>query len=593
MRNKKLFLLKSITVLLSFSLSSFAKEYNINIVLDETSNKYLDSIKKETKALFQSNDSINYSLKICKDDCENFLNTSDKKLIILNKSEKINQSKNNYTISYNQILNTYDENRLIRAVSLGIFEFLKENKSVNSVYIENINQSLKEIIKENPNTKKLDLKDIFSLALENNIQIQQNKNNSKIDILNTNESKSAYKPQVDFYSNLIQIDADRAEYSNGLYSEGSLEAGIKLTQIIYSDKILKNIEIKKLLELSNTNSIKASNDETLYKVLLTYLNVLKASNYNDIIRIKYNFISQNLNFAKQRVEIGVQDRSDIYRWESELANVNIEFTNSKKELNFLKIELASLLQINKEFSFVLYGLDADIFKLINDDAINYISNKKVQKMFLDDIIYSHSRLKQIDELINVKNKELKMNKSSKYLPTIAFEGSAKRILNRYAEGANTARYWDDNEYQALINLTLPLYEGGAKSIGIQRNEIELLNLKLQYNDVKNLIEKNVEQDYDSLLKSYEKISYSKTSLEFSKKNYDLIQDKYKNGKENIISLLDAQNSYIVSKLSENISIIDYLQDLSSIYFFSGKLDILIDKNKKIDIENKILNVIKG
>ena len=593
MRNKKLFLLKSITVLLSFSLSSFAKEYNINIVLDETSNKYLDSIKKETKALFQSNDSINYSLKICKDDCENFLNTSDKKLIILNKSEKINQSKNNYTISYNQILNTYDENRLIRAVSLGIFEFLKENKSVNSVYIENINQSLKEIIKENPNTKKLDLKDIFSLALENNIQIQQNKNNSKIDILNTNESKSAYKPQVDFYSNLIQIDADRAEYSNGLYSEGSLEAGIKLTQVIYSDKILKNIEIKKLLELSNTNSIKASNDETLYKVLLTYLNVLKASNYNDIIRIKYNFISQNLNFAKQRVEIGVQDRSDIYRWESELANVNIEFTNSKKELNFLKIELASLLQINKEFSFVPYGLDADIFKLINDDAINYISNKKVQKMFLDDIIYSHSRLKQIDELINVKNKELKMNKSSKYLPTIAFEGSAKRILNRYAEGANTARYWDDNEYQALINLTLPLYEGGAKSIGIQRNEIELLNLKLQYNDVKNLIEKNVEQDYDSLLKSYEKISYSKTSLEFSKKNYDLIQDKYKNGKENIISLLDAQNSYIVSKLSENISIIDYLQDLSSIYFFSGKLDILIDKNKKIDIENKILNVIKG
>ena len=593
MRNKKLFLLKSITVLLSFSLSSFAKDYNINIVLDETSNKYLDSIKKETKALFQSNDSINYSLKICKDDCENFLNTSDEKLIILNKSEKINQSKNNYTISYNQILNTYDENRLIRAVSLGIFEFLKENKKLNSVYIENINQSLKEIVKENPNTKKLDLKDIFSLALENNIQIQQNKNNSKIDILNTNESKSAYKPQVDFYSNLIQIDADRAKYSNGLYSEGSLEAGIKLTQVIYSDKILKNIEIKKLLELSNTNSIKASNDETLYKVLLTYLNVLKASNYNDIIKIKYNFISQNLNFAKQRVEIGVQDRSDIYRWESEIANVNIEFTNSKKELNFLKVELASLLQINKEFSFVPYGLDSNIFKLINDDAINYISNKKVQKMFLDDIIYSHSRLKQIDELINVKNKELKMNKSSRYLPSIAFEGSAKKILNRYAEGANTARYWDDNEYQALINLTLPLYEGGAKSIGIQRNEIELLNLKLQYNDVKNLIEKNVEQDYDSLLKSYEKISYSKTSLEFSKKNYDLIQDKYKNGKENIISLLDAQNSYIVSKLSENISIIDYLQDLSSIYFFSGKLEILIDENKKIDIENKILNVIKG
>ena len=82
-------------------------------------------------------------------------------------------------------------------------------------------------------------------------------------------------------------------------------------------------------------------------------------------------------------------------------------------------------------------------------------------------------------------------------------------------------------------------------------------------------------------------------MEFSKKNYDLIQDKYKNGKDNIISLLDAQNSYIVSKLNENISIIDYLYDLSSIYFFSGKIDILIDENKKMQIEEKIQNAIKG
>ena len=356
---------------------------------------------------------------------------------------------------------------------------------------------------------------------------------------------------------------------------------------------MKNIEIKKLLDLSNTNNIKSQNDEILYKVVLSYLDVIKANNYNDIIKIKYNFISQNLDFAKQRVEIGVQDRSDVYRWESELSNANIELSNSQKQLNYLKIELANLLQIDKNFSFVEYGLNSNIFKLSNNDAIKYLSNKKVQDLFLDDIIYSHSKLKQIDELINAKAQELKMNKSSRYLPIIAFEGSAKNTLNRYGVGAKATRYWDDNEYQAVINLSLPLYEGGAKSISIEKNEIEFVNLKLQYNNVKSLIEKNVEQDYDSLLKSYEKISYSKTSLDFSKKNYDLIQDKYKNGKENIISLLDAQNAYIVAKLTENISIIDYLQDLSSIYFFSGKIEILIDENKKIDIEEKISKAIKG
>ena len=592
MNNKKYL----IAIFLMFSSIANAQNYKINIVLDNNSNKYINSIKNEAQALFSSVDKIDYNLIVCANDCDKYINNSDKKLVILNDNKKYIQNKNSYIISYNQILNSYDENQLLRASALGIFEFLKENKISNSVYIENKKiesfESFKEL-KENSNIKKLDLKEIFFLAINNNIQIQQNKNNSKIDKLNIDESKSAYKPQIDFYSNITQIDSDRAKYSNGLYSEGSLEAGIKLSQVIYSDKILKNIEIKKLLDLSNTNNIKSQNDEILYKVVLSYLDVIKANNYNDIIKIKYNFISQNLDFAKQRVEIGVQDRSDVYRWESELSNANIELSNSQKQLNYLKIELANLLQIDKNFSFVEYGLNSNIFKLSNNDAIKYLSNKKVQDLFLDDIIYSHSKLKQIDELINAKAQELKMNKSSRYLPIIAFEGSAKNTLNRYGVGANATRYWDDNEYQAVINLSLPLYEGGAKSISIEKNEIEFVNLKLQYNNVKSLIEKNVEQDYDSLLKSYEKISYSKTSLDFSKKNYDLIQDKYKNGKENIISLLDAQNAYIVAKLTENISIIDYLQDLSSIYFFSGKIEILIDENKKIDIEEKISKAIKG
>ena len=592
MNNKKYL----IAIFLMFSSIANAQNYKINIVLDNNSNKYINSIKNEAQALFSSVDKIDYNLIVCVNDCDKYINNSDKKLVILNDNKKYIQNKNSYIISYNQILNSYDENQLLRASALGIFEFLKENKISNSVYIKNKKlenfESFKEL-KENSNIKKLDLKEIFFLAINNNIQIQQNKNNSKIDKLNIDESKSAYKPQIDFYSNLTQIDSDRAKYSNGLSSEGSFEAGIKLSQVIYSDKILKNIEIKKLLDLSNTNNIKSQNDEILYKVVLSYLDVIKANNYNDIIKIKYNFISQNLDFAKQRVEIGVQDRSDVYRWESELSNANIELSNSQKQLNYLKIELANLLQIDKNFSFVEYGLNSNIFKLSNNDAIKYLSNKKVQDLFLDDIIYSHSKLKQIDELINAKAQELKMNKSSRYLPIIAFEGSAKNTLNRYGVGANATRYWDDNEYQAVINLSLPLYEGGAKSISIEKNEIEFVNLKLQYNNVKSLIEKNVEQDYDSLLKSYEKISYSKTSLDFSKKNYDLIQDKYKNGKENIISLLDAQNAYIVAKLTENISIIDYLQDLSSIYFFSGKIEILIDENKKIDIEEKISKAIKG
>jgi len=208
-------------------------------------------------------------------------------------------------------------------------------------------------------------------------------------------------------------------------------------------------------------------------------------------------------------------------------------------------------------------------------------------------VHTHSTLKQLRVLKDVKQEELQMNKDSRYMPILAFEGSAKKIIDRYGEGKNVTRPWDDEEYQAVLNLNIPLYEGGLKSIRIEKNQIELINLKLQYNNIKNLIIENVRKNFESLKRSYEKIKFAKISQNSSRKNFELIQDKYKNGKENIISLLDAQDSYIISKLNLNISNIEYLSDLSSIYFFSGKIDILIDEQKKREVEEHILNIVRG
>jgi outer membrane protein TolC len=66
----------------------------------------------------------------------------------------------------------------------------------------------------------------------------------------------------------------------------------------------------------------------------------------------------------------------------------------------------------------------------------------------------------------------------------------------------------------VLNFSLPLYEGGAISNAIEKNEVELINLKLKYNEIKNLIEKNINQNLDSLLKSYEKIDYSQIAQKY-------------------------------------------------------------------------------
>ena len=427
--------------------------------------------------------------------------------------------------------------------------------------------------------------------VSNNFEFRKNKNETILSSLDINEAKTLYKPQLELFSNVIQIDSDRAKYSNGQYSEGTVEIGAKLSQVIFSNKVLENIKIKKLLDKSNISNIKSKNDEIIYKTIVTYLNVLKAQKYKEIIKIKQNFITQNLNFAKQRFEVGVKDKTDVYRWESELANVNIQLANAVKDLNSLKIELANISLIQKEYKLKDYDFEAKRFKLLNTYAKKVVENEKVQKLFLEEIILTHPNLIQINKLIEAKEQEKSMNEKSRYLPNIALEAQGKKIVERYGEAKDYTRYWDDKEYQAVLNFSFPFYEGGKKSVQIQKNQIELINLKLEYENTKNLIRKNIKQNSDSLNKSYEKIFYAKDSQKYSKKNYESILDRYKVGKENIITLLDAQNSYFISKINKSISEIDYLEDLSSIYFFSGNIQVLVNIDEKRNLEEKILKVI--
>lgn len=569
---------------------SNASEYEIDIYLDNEASSYSQAIKKETKTLLDLDDNITYKFISCeKQDCANLIKIKNNSIFVF-KSQNSFKSTKNHVINYDKIITLYDENRVIRTTSISILELLKENIKKKSIYLKSdyINNDEEKIDK---NLKKYSLLDIYNLIDKNNLTLKQNINELTFSRLNKDEAVSLYKPKVELFADVIQIDADRAKYSSGLYSEGTVDYGLKVTQLIYSNQVIKNIEIKKYLDKSVKNRVKNEKNEVIYKSILTYLNILKLKKYNDIINVKKDFITKNLQLSNQRVQIGVQNRSDVYRWKNELASVNIELANSLKQLENLKLNLSNMILLDEKYDLENYGLYSSIFKINDNTAIKYINNEKIQDYFFENMIFKHPSLKYIDELINAKNEQHDMNKQSRYLPTVSLQAQGKKIEDRYGSASNFPRPWDNNELQVVLNLNLPLYEGGKKSLDIQRSEVELLNLKLKYNEVKNLIKTNLLQNYDSIKKSYSKIKYSQESQSFSKKNYALVLDRYKKGKENIISVLDAQNSYIVSRLNKNISIIDYLADLTSIYYFTGNIDVLIDKNKKIELEKEILRIV--
>lgn len=333
-------------------------------------------------------DNITYKFNSCeKQDCANLIKINKDSIFVF-KSQNSFKSTKNHVINYDKIITLYDENRVIRTTSISILELLKENIKKKSIYLKSdyINNDEEKIDK---NLKKYSLLDIYNLIDKNNLTLKQNINELTFSKLNKDEAVSLYKPKVELFADVIQIDADRAKYSSGLYSEGTVDYGLKVTQLIYSNQVIKNIEIKKYLDKSVKNRVKNEKNEVIYKSILTYLNILKLKKYNDIINVKKDFISKNLQLSNQRVQIGVQNRSDVYRWKNELASVNIELANSLKQLENLKLNLSNMILLDENYDLENYGLYSSIFKINDNTAIKYINNEKIQDYFFENMIFKH------------------------------------------------------------------------------------------------------------------------------------------------------------------------------------------------------------
>ncbi len=475
------------------------------------------------------------------------------------------------------------------------------SNSANKVYYSPTFDLLSKVVKKEnilESSRSLDLNESLNLVLKNSYDYKIAKNS--LDLINQDikNAESSYKPNIYADVSYTIIDSDRALYSNGTSSQKTFAAGITLSQLIFSNSSSKSINIQKSLYDSKQNESQVTKERILYKVIITYLNTLNIKKSYEIVNSKANFIKQNLNLANNRLEVGLSDKSDIYRWQNELANVNIDLVNVKREFNSLKIELSNLLQIpNKQnISLKEYSINDDLFKLFGQTPAQLIARpselEKLSDFLTNSVILKHNTLKTYEELITAKKQELLMNKQNKYMPTISLSANVNQTLNRSGKGADFNRAWDDNQYQVGLNLTMPIYESGKKNVLIEKNRIELINLQHKLQNEKSKLQKETFQTLQNISSSFNSIRFSTLAYESANKNYELIQDKYSKGKASIVTLLDAQNSMIISNINKHSSVYNYLRDISTIFYNIGYIEVINDRNKKDEMQIKLKEVLK-
>ncbi len=185
----------------------------------------------------------------------------------------------------------------------------------------------------------------------------------------------------------------------------------------------------------------------------------------------------------------------------------------------------------------------------NDTSYQYTDRKEFQQLSL---------MKKLNEF-NIKRYQLS------YIPTLNLTGNYSKNAQRNTFDFVGKGDWFTTSYVGL-NLSIPIFDGFARSARIARSRIELKQTENQIDNLKLTIDSDVEQS---------KLNFKSalSTMEFQKKNMQLAENVYNQTKKKFevgtgsnteitsaqTDLVTAQTNYISALYSAIIAKVDYLK----------------------------------
>ncbi|MEA1955270.1 MAG: TolC family protein, partial [Campylobacterota bacterium] len=161
-------------------------------------------------------------------------------------------------------------------------------------------------------------------------------------------------------------------------------------------------------------------------------------------------------------------------------------------------------------------------------------------------IQNRSELKASESLVKSYGYSTKANEGA-YMPRV----DASLSFNKYGDelALNGRSGYPDTQKTATLNLNWNLYKGDADRLNVLKSKNKTNQTKMQYEDLKQKIQLQYEDAKEQLNLSKLNLATSKKVLELSKLNYEIVQNKLKEGVASNKDLIDA--NYLLTKSKQN------------------------------------------
>lgn len=414
--------------------------------------------------------------------------------------------------------------------------------------------------------KQWNLKQCIEYAIEHNLTIKQQeaaKDESAVDL---NTAKWSRLPDLNGSASHSFNFGRSLQMDNTYQQLNTLNTGLNLSTSIplfTGMQIPNQIALSKLNLKAAVEDLNKAKEDISIQVTSAYLQVL----FNEeLAKVAHEQVALSEEMLKQKTaffKVGKASEAELYEAKSRAAQDQLSAVQADNEYRLALLDLSQLLELPtpEGFGIVSPSIDEDKdFSILTSPADIY-----------SEALLIKPSIKAAQYRVEGAQKSIRIAQSGYYPQLSLGAGIATSYYNVSGrENGNFGSQLRDNFSQYIgLSLNIPIFNRFSTRNQVRKARIQQTTLNWQLEDAKKALYKEIQQAYYNAVNAESKFESSRTADEAAKASFNLMKEKYANGKATSTEFNEARTNWLKAVSDRIQAKYDYLFRTKILDFYKG------------------------
>ncbi|WP_196888837.1 TolC family protein [Aureivirga sp. CE67] len=410
----------------------------------------------------------------------------------------------------------------------------------------------------------ISLEDAVAKALENNYDIQIEKNNVEIAENNAGILNSEYLPRVTAnasYNYSKNNISNKREGEPEITVDGATTKGYNTSiglEYTLFDGFGRKYNYKKLKETKNLSELQARSliEETILNLATEYYKVARLTKNLKSLEESLEISKERLKRTQYNFDYGQNTKLDVLNAEVDVNNDKINLLNTQTELQNAKRNLNNIMGVNTS---IAYEVEPEVVHAIDLSKENIKSNAWKENV----------SVLQANKNIQLREYDTKISASGFY-PTLNVSGRYQynQSENFVISGINDQQ---TNGFNLGATLTWNIFDGGRTKVQKQNAKVNEDIVQIQKQQLEQNLDITIENSWNTYQNALFVLEAQRKNVVTNQHNFERSKEQYNLGQITNIDFRQAQINLLNAEVDLNKAIFDAKNAELALRQLEGKL----------------------